>query len=161
MVKPGSWVPSGNRMIKLLQATIWLLSRRHPSRRLGCRFWRAGGCMFFSSAARPCHFWRPFGNTALPLVSDWTWWIAYDGSLHTYLGAAVPGLKTASDASQRGGAVGVAKELPPAGQSYVLYAATQSMTRKSPMAHTGVIIVQRYRGGPSAATICWECGLKP
>ena len=122
--------PAGERIIKLIQGTLWLLGRRHLSKKL-----------VQVIAGRWVHVFQ-FRRPAMAFLEDvWAFGssLRFDQSLvarvrteflhcifampllHTFLGAKVTQVITASDASSTGGAVGISRELAPPGEDFVRY----------------------------------------
>ena len=120
--------PSGERLIKTIHATLWLIGRPHLSKRLVqviagrwihiLQFRRPG--MGFLEAT-----WVFIGKLhfSLELVNkvrrELFSLVAAAALLHTYVGAGVANFATASDASMSGGAAGITEVLTPVGEDYV------------------------------------------
>ena len=141
---------SPERLVKLVQATLFLLSRPHLSKKLTQIV-----------AGRWIHVFQ-FRRPAMSFLES-TWeFIAKKGLnlhlvnrvrrelfncmcsvpfLHTFLGASVAGVTTASDASNSGGAVGIAKSLTAAGQDYVTTLANFPRPRRVP-----VLVISLFNG---------------
>ena len=120
--------PSSERIIKLIQGTLWLLGRRHLSKKL-----------VQVIAGRWVHVFQ-FRRPAMVFLEDvWAFGasLKFDQGLvakvraellhcifampllHTFLGADVTKMITASDASSIGGAVGISRELTLQGDDFV------------------------------------------
>ena len=141
---------SPERLLKLIQVTLFLLGKLHLSKKLTQVV-----------AGRWVHVFQ-FRRPAMCLLED-TW--KYTSSkqfssslvrqvyrelfscmcavpyLHTYLGAKVGDIITASDASSTGGAVGISRTLEPQGMDYMSVATTGRRTRRIP-----VMLISLFNG---------------
>ena len=116
------------RFLKLIQATLWLLNRPQLSKRLVQVI--AGRWIHVMQFRRPTmsildKTWefissKTFSQELVMSVRrELLTRIAAIPMMHTYLAAPVSERMTASDASNKGGAVGVASGLAPSGEDYV------------------------------------------
>ena len=154
-----------DRLIKLVQSTLWLLSQRHLPKRL-----------VQVVAGRWIHIFQ-FRRPAMALLSEVWQLVARKGTtqeledavrreffacicslpmLATYLGAETVDVMTASDASQWGGAVGIARELSLEGKDFVQHAIDNRRPRKIP-----VIVVSLFNGIGGAFRVYDILGLVP
>ena len=119
---------SPERLLRLCQATLWLIGGRHLSKKLVQVI--AGRWIYVFQFRRPAiafleSVWQYVSHDGfdqrLAFQSKRELWncILSVPSLISFLGARVPDVITASDASNRGGAVGLAKELSVAGKDFV------------------------------------------
>eukprot|EP00435_Cladocopium_sp_Y103_P022889 s2074_g5.t1 len=142
--------PSLERMIKLVHATVVLLSRKSLSRKLVQVL--AGRWVHVFQFRRPAMSfleatWEYVSSTgvridlqmkvrremfacmcALPLV-------------HTFLGANISEVLTASDASHFGGAVGISRQLTSAGEDFV-----RSTLRPDPFLKSNIMVISLFHG---------------
>ena len=137
-------------MLKLIQATLWLLQRRQLSRRL-----------VQVVVGRWIHVFQ-FRRPAMSMLSSVWDFISGKGLdqtlvqkvrrelfccvcmvplLHTYLGSEPVRVLAASDASSRGGAVGIASELTVAGREYLAYSLAGGHGRP-----VGILVVSLFNG---------------
>ena len=120
--------PASERIIKLIQGTLWLLGRRHMSKKLVQVI--AGRWVHVFQFRRPAmafleDVWA-FGSSLRfdqglvgRVRTEFLHCIFAMPLLHTFLGADVTRVITASDASSTGGAVGISRELAPPGVDFV------------------------------------------
>ena len=156
---------SRERMLKLIQATLWLLQRRQLSRRL-----------VQVVVGRWIHVFQ-FRRPAMSMLSSVWDFISGKGLdqtlvqkvrrelfccvcmvplLHTYLGSEPVRVLAASDASSRGGAVGIASELTVAGREYLAYSLAGGHGRP-----VGILVVSLFNG-IGGAFRCYDLlGLTP
>ena len=158
--------PSGIRLLKTIQATLWLLGRPHLSKRLVqviagrwihiLQFRRPG--MAFLEAT-----WDFIGKKtfSLDLVSrvrrELFALVSSSALLHTYVGATVADFATASDASMTGGAAGKAVELSDIGQDYVHAALSQNRH----LMEIPVLVISFFNGIGGAFRCYDVLGLSP
>lgn len=156
---------SPERLLKLVQATLFLLSRPHLSKRL-----------LQVVAGRWVHVFQ-FRRPAMACLDD-TWkfinakgihlelvrnvkrelfmCMALVPLLHTFLGAPIGQDITASDASNTGGAVGISAELSPEGQDFTAAMFSDLAPRRVP------ILVVSLFNGIGGALRCYDVlGLVP
>lgn len=156
---------SSERLIKLVQATLYILSRPHLSRKLTQVV-----------AGRWIHVFQ-FRRPAMSLLEA-TWEFSSSKGfnrklirrvrrelyscmcalpfLHTFLGARISDVITASDSSSHGGAVGIAKELTPEGEDYVASVGTFPRVKKIP-----VMVISLFNGIGGALRVYDMLGLTP
>lgn len=156
---------SPDRLLKLVQATLVLLSKPHLSKRLTQVV-----------AGRWIHVFQ-FRRPAMSLLEK-TWdFVSKKGVhlklvrqvrrelfscmcavpfLHTFLGARIGTVITASDASSSGGAVGIARELNLEGKDYVASSQTVGRTRKIP-----VLVISLFNGIGGALRVYDLLGVQP
>ena len=157
--------PSGERVIKLLQGTLWLLGRRHLSKRLVQVI--AGRWVRIFQFRRPAmafleEVWA-FGtsmkfdqNLVLKVRIELLHCIFAMPLLHTFLGAEVTKVITASDASSTGGAVGISRELEPPGRDFVQCQRSNASGR-----HINVLVISLFNGVGGAFRCYDVLGLVP
>ena len=117
-----------SRLLKLIQATLWLIGRPRMSKRLiqivvgrwvhVFQFRRPAMCCLsevWKCVSSPGHGVETQRKAKQELLTC----LSLVPVLHTFLGATVAKVVTASDASSTGGAVGIARELTPVGTNYV------------------------------------------
>lgn len=115
------------RLLKLIQATMWLIGRPRMSKRLlqivvgrwvhVFQFRRPASCLseVWKCIATPGHGMETQRKAKQELLTC----VSLTPLLHSYLGATIASVVTASDASSKGGAVGIARDLTPMGVNYV------------------------------------------
>lgn len=155
----GAWIDgssqtisvSGERFIKLIQATLYLLNQRFLGKKLvqivvgrwvhALQFRRPVMGVLqevwnFVSAAHP--------TPSMVLKTRRELWnlILLAPCVHTFMGARIDSSTTASDASMRGGAVGVATELGVEGRDFVL----SSIARSSDVGTTPILVLSLFNG---------------
>ena len=119
---------SPERLLKLAQATIWLVTTQHMSKKLVQII--AGRWIYVFQFRRPAmalleSVWKFITqggfDQRLALQTKRELWncVLVLPTLIGYLGASITDVITASDASNRGGAVGIARTLTPAGEEFV------------------------------------------
>ena len=157
--------PSGERVIKLLQGTLWLLGRRHLSKKLVQVI--AGRWVHIFQFRRPAmafleEVWA-FGtsmkfdqNLVLKVRIELLHCIFAMPLLHTFLGAEVTKVITASDASSTGGAVGISRELEPPGRDFVQCQRSNASGR-----HINVLVISLFNGVGGAFRCYDVLGLVP
>jgi len=151
---------SPTRLLKVIHATPWVLSRPSLSKKhvqiiAGrwvhiLQFRRAG--MSFLEATWEYVGTRKFSKDLTCRVKRELWnCICAVPMLHTNLGASIPEFATASDASTTGGAIGVARALSQTGQDYV-HAALRGQT----FASTIPVIVLSLFNGIGGSFRCYD-----
>ena len=139
-------------MLRLIQATLWLLGRKHLSKKLTqvvagrwirvLEFRRSG----MVALERIWEFITHKGmrsDLVLAVRTELFQCVCMAPLLHTFLGAETEISEdvTASDASQMGGAVGIAKSLTKAGEGLV-----GSVKPTPPMQKAPIIVVSLFNG---------------
>lgn len=155
----GAWIDgkshtmsiSGDRFIRLIQATLFLLYSRHLNKKAvqvivgrwvhALQFRRPAMVVLtqvwqFTSMTRP--------TPAVILGTRQELWklILLAPLLHTFLGAKVDDCTTASDASLKGGAVGIGPELSTEGKDFVL----SSQVRSGDIGTVPILVVSLFNG---------------
>lgn len=156
---------SRERMLKLIQATLWLLQRRQISRRLVqvvvgrwihvFQFRRPAMCML--SLVWDFISGKGLDQTLVQKVRrELFCCVCMVPLLHTYLGSEPTGVITASDASSKGGAVGISPELTITGRDYLAYSLAGGHGRP-----VGILVVSLFNG-IGGAFRCYDLlGLTP
>ena len=154
-----------DRLMKLAQSTLWLLGQRQLQKKL-----------VQVVAGRWIHVFQ-FRRPAMALLGEVWQLVTRKGTnqeledkvrrelfacicalpmLATYLGAESVDVMTASDASQWGGAVGIARELSPEGKDFVQHAMDGRRAKRIP-----VIVVSLFNGIGGAFRVYDVLGLVP
>lgn len=161
----GTIGPSGERVIKLIQGTLWLLHRKHISKKLVQVI--AGRWVHVMQFRRPGmgfleDVWKftsstSFGQKLVQRVRmELLHCIFAMPMLHTFMGAKVSNLITASDASSRGGAVGISRELKPEGMDFVKHIRSELGGRR-----INVLVISLFNGIGGAFRCYDVLGLVP
>lgn len=161
----GTIGPSGERVIKLIQGTLWLLHRKHISKKLVQVI--AGRWVHVMQFRRPGmgfleDVWKFTSSTSFDqkLVQrvrmELLHCIFAMPMLHTFMGAKVSNLITASDASSRGGAVGISRELKPEGMDFVKHIRSELGGRR-----INVLVISLFNGIGGAFRCYDVLGLVP
>ena len=157
---------SPERLVKLAQATLWVIGQPLLSKKLVQVI--AGRWIHVMQFRRPCMgflnvTWdfisnKRFGQSLhLAVRRELFSCVCAMGLMHTFLGAGVSGTMTASDASSTGGAVGISRELTEAGQDYVRCLDTnQYLAGEIP-----VLVISLFGGIGGAFRTYDVLGLKP
>lgn len=156
---------SPERLIKLVQATFYLLARPHLSRKLTqvvagrwihvFQFRRPA--MSFLEATWEFSSSKGFNPRLIRRVRRELYsCMCALPFLHTFLGARISDVITASDSSSHGGAVGIARELTPEGEDYVASVGTFPRVKKIP-----VLVISLFNGIGGALRVYDMLGLSP
>lgn len=157
---------SPERILKVIQATLWILSQKHLSKKhvqvVAGRWvhilqFRRPGMAFLDSTWQFISS-KTFSSRLVEQVKRELWsLVCASPLLHTDLGATVSNFVTASDASGFGGAVGISKQLTSVGSDYV--AAMTSSVRS--VVSIPVLVISLFNGVGG----CFRCydilGLAP
>ena len=155
----GAWIDgvahtisvSGERFIRLVHATLFLLQGRHLNRKaVQVVIGRWVHALQFRRPAMVVltQVWQFISSTtpspANILGTRQELWklILLTPLLHTFLGAKVDDCTTASDASLKGGAVGIGPELSPEGKDFVL----SSQIRSGDVGTVPILVVSLFNG---------------
>ena len=138
------------RLLKLVQTTLWLLQRAQLSKKLLQVI--VGRWIHIFQFRRPA-------MAQLGAVWEFTNAKTWDRQLvgrvrrelfgclcilplvHTFLGSQSVGVLTASDASSRGGAVGISRELTEIGKNYLSYSLSEKLGRPA-----GILVISLFNG---------------
>ena len=142
--------PSPERLLKLVQATVWLLGRGSLSRRLVQVL--AGRWVYVFQFRRPAMSfleccWECVSSKGVQpglqgkVRREFFMCLSAVPLLHAFLGAEICSFITASDASGVGGAVGIARSLTTSGEDFVRYAQASTGTQT-----TGILVVSLFNG---------------
>ena len=155
----GAWIDgstqtiliSGERFIKLIQCTLYLLSQRFLSKKLVQIV--VGRWVHALQYRRPAmgilqEVWQFISSShptpKLVMQTRRELWnlILLSPCIHTFLGARIDTATTASDASMRGGAVGMAEQLTVEGRDFVL----SSVARSRDASSVPILVVSLFNG---------------
>lgn len=142
------------KLLKLVVGTVWILSQKVVSRKtvqvMAGRWvfalqFRRPGMIFFNAV------WKFAGGTGMAtkkLLGDvrreFLMALCACMTLHTFLGAGIADAVVATDASQKGGAVGYARELSISGQDFV--EATRKLERDTSNVQLPILIISLFNG---------------
>eukprot|EP00435_Cladocopium_sp_Y103_P069428 s503_g33.t1 len=157
--------PSADRMLKLVQSTVWLLARPRLSRRLVQVV--AGRWVHVFQYRRPAMsfleaIWEYTASSGIRMElrvkvrRELFACLAALPFIHTFLGAKVSECTTASDASHWGGAVGVARELQSSGEDFVRHSLATPQVRPS-----GCLVISLFNGVGGSFRAYDILGIKP
>eukprot|EP00435_Cladocopium_sp_Y103_P023470 s1361_g5.t1 len=157
---------SPQRFLRLIHATLWVLSRKHLAKKhvqvLAGRwvhvlqFRRPG--MSFLEAIWEFISSKKFNATLVVKVRRELWMcVCAVPLLHTNLGAGISPVTTASDASMRGGAVGIARELTAEGMDYV----NAAVTHPPGGASIPIVVLSLFHGIGGSFRVYDVMGLSP
>ena len=157
--------PSAERMLKLIQSTLWLLGRTHLSKKLVQVL--AGRWVHVFQFRRPAMgfleaVWEfisanTFKQTLIHRVRVELLNCVFAAPLlHTFLGATVTKVITASDASSTGGAVGISYQLKPPGTDFVKHVSSNLGGQR-----INVLVISLFNGIGGAFRCCDVLGLVP
>ena len=141
---------SPERLLRLVQATFLLLSRRHLPKRLvqivvgrwvHVFQFRRPAMSFLDAVWEYTSSKRFDQNLMWQVRRELFLCVCAIPMLHTNLGAGIADIITASDASQTGGAVGIAKELATEGKSFVRHSLNGSVGVR-----VNVIVISLFNG---------------
>ena len=150
---------SPERMLRLVQATLWLLGRKHLSKKLTQVI--AGRWIHVLQFRRPGmvvleKIWEYItskgvrADLMMTVRQELFQCLSLVPLLHTFLGADISADITASDASQVGGAVGISRDLTEAGRGFVGSVIGTPPTQKAP------IMVLSLFNGIGGALRCYD-----
>eukprot|EP00435_Cladocopium_sp_Y103_P036363 s442_g9.t1 len=142
--------PSPERLVKLIQATLVVLQRKSLSRKLVqviCGRWvhvfqfRRPAMSLLEACWEYISAWGTRYDLQVKVRRELFACLSAVPLLHTFLGGKIGNVTTASDASHKGGAVGIAKQLSPAGEDFVRSSLIEGQPRKS-----GIMVLSLFHG---------------
>ena len=148
----GSLGASSERLLSVVQATLWWLNQKVLNRKHLQIL--AGRWVFILQFRRPAMVSLDWVWKAIAGKGRWSEKLKHEVQkelflliclvplLHCHLGAEIPDIITASDASEKGGAVGYSDRLTPIGEDY-LCAALRSEQAFSP---TPILVISLFNG---------------
>ena len=157
--------PSAERLLTLVQSTVWLLARTRLSKRLVQVI--AGRWIHVFQYRRPAMSfleatWEFTSSTGLRLElqskvrREFFCCLSALPFLQSFLGAPISEVTTASDASHFGGAVGIAKSLTESGSEFLRHAISTP-----PVNCSGIMILSLFNGIGGAFRAYDILGIKP